>query len=935
MRARVLWVILVFLGLSLAVPHSINYQGKITNSSGVALDGTYSMTFRIYNVATGGTALWSETHSSVSVHRGLFDVVLGETNPINLPFDEQYYLEIEVAGEVLNPRISLSSVGYVFRSARADTVNWSGIQGVPAGFSDGVDDVDDADNVVGNEYNTGVSFNDATNVLSITDGGGTLTATINNEADNLSDNSIGDLGDVNTSGVSTGQVLKWNGSVWAPADDETGTGGGVGGSGSANYLAIWSDASNLTYNSQLYWDATDNRLGINTTSPDRKLTIYQGDIHLRDEVSTGRAIYFGDGSFVYVGERSGYDDDLLLYCGGDPAWLDALRFVPVSDNSTDLGSSANSWKNLYVDGGIYIDGSAGSSGQVLMTDGSQVYWGNVSGGGDNLGNHTATQNLNMQEYDIINFDYINGGGTSGETGYGIRDSSGYIQYKHSGGSWTTLSEPPPIPGNTEFWVRPSGSSFIRPYYNENAKVYDAGEEFAFYYEGSNDKGSFFAGDDVGVCAHRSSVSSSNLPHFTYDIFPWRDAGNDGYVSSSDSITYTGVYGYGSAYMGVTGICALDAGVRGICTRGHTNSSWPNAGVEGEARLGGSTGDYGCQGVYGWNTEADNTSNNYLIGVLGRTSGTGTMSAGVVGVYTSSVGDLDDFASSSRYAMLGTQNYGAYIYSTSTTAYFETGAGEYGQGPKSVWEGSKWTSDSDDGVEGVTSNSYYYGVHYSGGLGGSGTKSAIIRTSTGPREVYCQESPEVWFEDFGGGEIHNGRCRVDLPSDFAEIVTVDEDHPMRVFITPCGNMGNWWIEKDEKGFILYAPDAPDGTKFDWRVAAKRKHFEDRRLEIRISAYDDPYLYPENMGAYPEEIYEQLKPNADEPYEVYWAEAVSHFQPNDGSPYNYLLPKDWKQIRQKAREIFWKTHLEIAPPEFNNKVNGIVQTPLPDKKEIESK
>ena len=716
----------------------------------------------------------------------------------------------------------------------------------------------------------------------------------------------------------------------------------MGGSGSANYLAIWSDASNLTYNSQLYWDAGNNRLGINTTSPDKKLTIYRGDIHLDDGVGTGRAIYFGDAGFVYVGERSGYDDDLLLYCSGEPAWLDASTFVPVSDNSTDLGSSANSWKDLYIDGGIYIDGSAGSSGQVLMTDGSQVYWGNVSGGGDNLGNHTATQNLNMQEYNIINFNYINGGGTSGESGYGIRDSSGFIQYKHSGGSWTTLSEPPPIPGNTEFWVRPSDSSFIRPYYNENAKVYDAGEEFAFYYEGSNDKGSFFAGDDVGVCAHRSSVSSSNLPHFTYDIFPWRDAGNDGYVSSSDSITYTGIYGYGSAYMGVTGICALDAGVRGICTRGHTNSSWPNAGVEGEAKLGGSTGDYGCQGVYGWNTEADNTSNNYLIGVLGRTSGTGTMSAGVVGVYTSSVGDLDDFASSTSYGMIGTQNYGAYIRGDNTAAaYFISYNGtsdtlpEWAELADDVWEGVDAWSNDDDGVQGTTTNDSYYGVRYSGGLGGSGTKSAIVRTSTGPREVYCQESPEVWFEDFGGGEIHDGKCRVDLPSDFAEIVTVDEDHPMRVFITPCGNMGNWWIEKDDKGFTLYAPDAPDGTQFDWRVAAKRKHFEDRRLELRISAYDDPYLYPENMGAYPKEIYEQLKPNADEPYEVYWAEAVSHFQPNDGSPYNYLLPENWKQIRQKAREMFWKTHSEIAPPEFNNKVNGIVQTPLPDKKEIEGK
>ena len=553
------------------------------------------------------------------------------------------------------------------------------------------------------------------------------------------------------------------------------------------------------------------------------------------------------------------------------------------------------------------------------------------GGGDNLGNHTATQNLNMQEYDIYNFDYLNGSGTPGSSGYGIRDSSGYIQYKHTGGSWTTFSEPPPIPGNTEFWVRPTGENYIRPYYNANARVYDTGEDFAFFYEGSNDKGSFFSGDDVGVCAHRWGVSSSQLPVFTYDVFPWRDAGGDGDVTSSDSVTYTGLYAYGSAYMGVTGICRLDAGVRGICAYGHTNSSWPNAGVEGEARLGGSTGDYGCQGVYGWNTESSNTTNNYLIGVLGRTSGTGTMSAGVVGVYTSSVGDLDDFASSTSYGMLGTQNYGAYVSSDATAAAYFVSETEWAELADDIWEGVDAFSDDDDGVEGETTYSSYYGVHYIGGLGGSGTKSAIIRTKTGPKEVYCQESPEVWFEDFGGGEVRGGVCRVDLRDDFAEIVTVDEEHPMRVFITPCGKLGNWWIEKDQQGFTLFAPDASDGTQFDWRIAAKRKFFEDKRLELRISSYDDPYLYPENMGAYPQDIYEQLKPASEMSYDEYRAEAVSHFKPHDSSPYNHLLPPNWKDIREKAKLEYFKKFTEIAPKEMNENM----QTPLPDKEKLEGK
>ncbi|HDG68040.1 MAG TPA: hypothetical protein ENG11_02705, partial [candidate division Zixibacteria bacterium] len=116
-------IFLLVLGICFAeIPHTINYQGKITNSAGVGLDGTYSMTFRIFNAPTGGSELWSETIPSVSIHKGLFDVVLGELNPIELPFDTVYWLQIEVEGEILSPRIKLSSVGYAYRSQIADSV---------------------------------------------------------------------------------------------------------------------------------------------------------------------------------------------------------------------------------------------------------------------------------------------------------------------------------------------------------------------------------------------------------------------------------------------------------------------------------------------------------------------------------------------------------------------------------------------------------------------------------------------------------------------------------------------------------------------------------------------------------------------------------------------------------------------------------------------
>ncbi|MCD6418851.1 hypothetical protein J7M00_08735, partial [bacterium] len=77
MRVGIFLFVIALFVFALAVPQQINYQGKVTNSSGVGLNGSYTMVFRLYTVPIGGTALWSETNPSVSVEKGLFDVVLG------------------------------------------------------------------------------------------------------------------------------------------------------------------------------------------------------------------------------------------------------------------------------------------------------------------------------------------------------------------------------------------------------------------------------------------------------------------------------------------------------------------------------------------------------------------------------------------------------------------------------------------------------------------------------------------------------------------------------------------------------------------------------------------------------------------------------------------------------------------------------------------
>jgi len=116
-----LMTFLLFSISSAAVPQTINYQGYLTDSGGTPIDATVQITFSLYNVATGGTALWTETQSSVTVSDGIYSVILGSVTPINLSFDEQYYLGIKVGtdGE-MTPGQALTSVPYAFSSNETD-----------------------------------------------------------------------------------------------------------------------------------------------------------------------------------------------------------------------------------------------------------------------------------------------------------------------------------------------------------------------------------------------------------------------------------------------------------------------------------------------------------------------------------------------------------------------------------------------------------------------------------------------------------------------------------------------------------------------------------------------------------------------------------------------------------------------------------------------
>jgi hypothetical protein len=119
-------LVLAFFSSGLAsaeIPKRINYQGRLTDrSTGEPLVGSHDLTFRIYDQAVGGDILWSESGTATTDAAGVFSVVLGSTNPIEISFGGPCWLEIDVGGETLTPRREIVSVPYAYHAMNSDSL---------------------------------------------------------------------------------------------------------------------------------------------------------------------------------------------------------------------------------------------------------------------------------------------------------------------------------------------------------------------------------------------------------------------------------------------------------------------------------------------------------------------------------------------------------------------------------------------------------------------------------------------------------------------------------------------------------------------------------------------------------------------------------------------------------------------------------------------
>jgi hypothetical protein len=109
---------------------------------------------------------------------------------------------------------------------------------------------------------------------------------------------------------------------------------------------------------------------------------------------------------------------------------------------------------------------------------------------------------------------------------------------------------------------------------------------------------------------------------------------------------------------------------------------------------------------------------------------------------------------------------------------------------------------------------------------AGSKNAVQATENyGERLINAYETAEYFFGDIGSGKIdEGGLCYIYIDDIFQECVNTEIEY--HVFLQKCGNGDIWVKEKNKFYFIV---EGTPGLNFSWELKAKRKGYEQHRLE----------------------------------------------------------------------------------------------------------
>ena len=179
MRTLITSILFFLTGLSVTwaqSPLSFQYQAVVRDAAGDIVENQLvGIQITLHQSTANGVIVFQETHTPTTNEFGLITLEIGAGSNISgsiMAVDWSagpYFIEVELdptggTAYTISGTSQLLSVPYALHAPVADTVlneadgdptnelqDWSNLPGIPAGFADGTDDVDDADNDPTNE----------------------------------------------------------------------------------------------------------------------------------------------------------------------------------------------------------------------------------------------------------------------------------------------------------------------------------------------------------------------------------------------------------------------------------------------------------------------------------------------------------------------------------------------------------------------------------------------------------------------------------------------------------------------------------------------------------------------------------------------------------------------------------------------------------------
>ncbi|MCF6306538.1 MAG: hypothetical protein L3J09_01135 [Flavobacteriaceae bacterium] len=146
-----------------------------------------------------------------------------------------------------------------------------------------------------------------------------------------------------------------------------------------------------------------------------------------------------------------------------------------------------------------------------------------------------------------------------------------------------------------------------------------------------------------------------------------------------------------------------------------------------------------------------------------------------------------------------------------------------QGGSDMYYGGYFYSGGDNNGSWAYAGSRYGSTNYK--IIGNGTVTTIVSGANqgdSKKIMFAPEAPEVLFEDYGSGQLSNGTTTINIDPIFSKNITVNNEHPLRVFIQLEGDCNGVYVtNKSANGFtVKELQNGNSNTSFSWHIVANR-------------------------------------------------------------------------------------------------------------------